>query len=386
MFNINEQLSAQAGRNWQRANQIAAKSTAITTAVAAVAFGILTAQAIASSARLLQSSIKSTINRLKANQVDQIEIKLNNKAVFKSKSGEKPTINKLSLNDLTAILNSAIADKRENIELLVKADNKIIFISNRGQVELDQLDTFLQTAKESRQTVISTKEQNQEKANQTIRQKLPEKPGLNNIQQVAVSGQPAVLKNAVAPTQSAQKQADFNIYTTTNISSSNSSEKLLPSLNSLEQWQDKAKELGRGSDYLSRIAILTSEFKEGKPLSKEATRAMHHDFNSHKQIQEVVKNARRVLKNQGHSMNEILYHKGEKYSLELQESTDKLTVRSPEHDIIFAYEQGQVQANKLKANDIKAFELIGQQTKPEVEMNYARQRSCSTRIEEEHER
>lgn len=210
MFNINEQLSAQAGRNWQRANRIAARSTAITTAVAAVALGILTAQAVASSARLLQSSIKSIINRLKANQVDQIEIKLNNKAVFKSKSGEKPTINKLSLNDLVAILNSAIADKKESIELLVKADNKIIYISNQGRVELDQLDDFLQTTKKSVQATTSTREQSQTTVNQFPIQASEQNSSkileLNNRQQVAASSQPLVSKNVVAPIQLAQEQ------------------------------------------------------------------------------------------------------------------------------------------------------------------------------------
>lgn len=136
MFDINEHTALQAGRNHQQVNQKAAKLAA----KAALAVIKLTAS-------ILQKLIQGIINRLQGKKDGSIEIKVNNQLVFKGKTGEKPTINKLNLNDLTAILESAIVDSKQKLELLVKADNKMVYASNQGKVKLDQLDAFLQAAK-----------------------------------------------------------------------------------------------------------------------------------------------------------------------------------------------------------------------------------------------
>lgn len=154
MFDINEHTALQAGRNHQQVNQKAAKIAAT-----------VTLALIKSTASILQKLIQGIINRLRGKKDSSIEIKINNQLVFKGKVGEKPTVNKLSLNDLTAILESAIADSKQNLELLVKADNKIVYASNRGKVKLDQLDDFLQVAKNPEQQVVASQKKGENVVN-----------------------------------------------------------------------------------------------------------------------------------------------------------------------------------------------------------------------------
>ena len=183
MFDISEHTALQAGRNHQQVNQKAA------TIVATATLALLKA-----SASILQKLIQGIINRLGGGKKDSsIEIKVNEQLVFKGKVGEKPTVNKLSVNDLTAILEPAIADSKQNLELVVKADNKIVYASNRGKVKLDQLDAFLQAAKNPKQKVASNLVQGENEVNQPFTPNAPKITVPTNEQQGASNDTKSVL-------------------------------------------------------------------------------------------------------------------------------------------------------------------------------------------------
>ena len=110
---------------------------------------------------------------------------------------------------------------------------------------------------------------------------------------------------------------------------------------------------------------------------------MQRDFEAHKQVQRVVINVRHLLQTQGQPVDETLYYKSEKYSLELQETVDKLTVKSLKRGVILSCEQGRVQTNQLDESDFKAFEEIGLELKPKIAVKQLQDHACTTNPEEE---
>ena len=363
MFDINEHTALQSGRNHQQVNQKAA------TIVATVTLALLKA-----SASILQKLIQGIINRLRGGKKDSsIEIKINDQLVFKGKVGGKPTVNKLSLNDLTAIIEPAIADSKQNLELLVKADNKIVYASNRGKVKLDQLDAFLQAAKNPKQKVAFDLEQGENEVNQPSTRNAPKITIPTNEQQGA--------SNNTRP-MPVEKPAN-RATSPTGIVISATDEKSSTSIASLEQWYSQAQELGKKPEYLNRVVAVINDFKEGKVLSSNALSSMQRDFEAHKQVQKVVINVRHLLQIQGQTVDETLYYKSEKYSLELQETVDKLTVKSPERGVIFSCEQGRIQTNQLDEIDFKAFEEIGHELKSKTPAKQLQDHAYNTKSEEE---